>query len=168
MDPVRLFQRARTILCVCPHCGNIVRLSDLSLQYRGAAPHTWLDEYVRRDRLLKTREASFNEQEYSIRDAAHRRGQKRAQSAIRELVKDALPGCRYDPEDFKAILHPIDYVIFCGMHGQTRVSKIVLLSKEAEDPSLVKIRRSIGRAVDRGDFGWQLVRLGDDGRLHSE
>ncbi|UCH04645.1 MAG: hypothetical protein JSW05_00340 [Candidatus Thorarchaeota archaeon] len=34
---------------------------------------------------------------------------------VHTLSISALPGCEYHPQDIKAVLHPIDYVVFCGM-----------------------------------------------------
>lgn len=59
VKPVQLFQYGRTILCLCPCCGDIVRLSDLTLHYEGETPRTWLDEYEHRVDLFDNRLESF-------------------------------------------------------------------------------------------------------------
>nr|KXH72790.1 MAG: hypothetical protein AM324_16455 [Candidatus Thorarchaeota archaeon SMTZ1-83] len=50
---VLLFQKARTILCLCACCGEIVRLSDLKLRCEGVTPETWLGKYERSVSLIR-------------------------------------------------------------------------------------------------------------------
>jgi hypothetical protein len=45
MMPFEEFQLFRKILCVCPCCGELVRLSDLRLKTKGEVEKTWLDDY---------------------------------------------------------------------------------------------------------------------------
>ena len=59
-----------------------------------------------------------------------------------EIIDSALPGCKYHPQDIKAVLHPIDYVVFFGMTEGDEIDKIVCLSVETDDTAL---RRSEGR-----------------------
>ena len=39
------FQSFRTIYCICPSCNNLMRFSDIRLQYAGKGPETWLDKH---------------------------------------------------------------------------------------------------------------------------
>ena len=47
------FQAFRTIYCVCPCCNNLMRLSDIKLEYEGEAPLTWLDKYEEKNKNPK-------------------------------------------------------------------------------------------------------------------
>jgi len=165
MDPILWFQRARTTLCLCPHCGEIVRVSDLSLRYEGVVPRTWLDKYERRDALLEEKEERFEEEEEEIREAARERGRKRARKAVSKFVSAALPGCTYHPQDIKALLHPVEYVVFCGMTEKEQVKEIVLLSRETDVPDIRNIRKSIEKAIDRGDYYWRVARVSEKGEV---
>ena len=40
------FQEFRKILCICPCCNDIVRVSDLHLKTKGKVSKTWLDKYA--------------------------------------------------------------------------------------------------------------------------
>ena len=53
------FQDLRTILCVCPCCGELVRASELHLSSHGKAPKTWLDDYDAVLSRLEKREEEF-------------------------------------------------------------------------------------------------------------
>jgi len=74
-NTLNLFQSFRTILCVCPHCRDVLRLSDLHLAYKGAAPRTWLDTYDTKIRTIERKEELFEEKEGKLRDAAAERAQ---------------------------------------------------------------------------------------------
>ena len=58
---VDYFQAFRSILCVCPSCGELVRLSDLKFTHRGKAPRTWLDAHQGKISKLVKREEKFGE-----------------------------------------------------------------------------------------------------------
>ena len=165
VKPIILFQQARTILCLCPCCGKIVRLSDLSLRYKGVTPTTWLDAYEKSLSRLERQEERFVEQEETIRELARERGRIKARKTIKSLVQTALPGCQYDPKDIKAILDPIDYVVFCGMANQPKIDKIALLSKSTEIPRLIKIRHSIQSAINAEAYEWHVVRVKENGDI---
>jgi len=61
------FQSFRTIYCVCPSCNNLMRLSELDLQYEGKAPETWLDKYEAKMLELEKKEEKFEEKEKDLR-----------------------------------------------------------------------------------------------------
>lgn len=50
------FQEFRKILCICPCCGDLVRVSDLKLKVKGPASRTWLDDYEKKSLILDKRE----------------------------------------------------------------------------------------------------------------
>ena len=165
VDPILLFQQARTLLCLCPCCGKIVRISDLSLRYKGVTPKTWLDTYEKRVSRLEAQEEQFEEQEEAIRELARERGRKKALKTMKNLIQTALPGCQYDPKDIKAVLDPIDFVVFCGMATQPKIDKIALLSKATEIPRLNKIRQSIQTAISDEAYEWHVVRVKENGDI---
>lgn len=167
-SPVQLFQYARTILCVCPCCGDIVRVSDLTLHYEGETPRTWLDEYKDRWERYEKRRDAFERKESVIRQKSRETGRRSAARTIRKVVKQTFPGVSYHPKDIKAVLHPVDCVVGSGMATRDKISKIVLLSKETDWKELRKIRRSIRRTVERESYDWQVVRVSPEGELEIE
>lgn len=70
------FQEFRKILCVCPDCGKIVRLSDLKLKSKTETDTTWFDYYEYRERLISGREAEFDAVKGELREAARAEGRK--------------------------------------------------------------------------------------------
>jgi len=85
-----------------------------------------------------------------------------------KLVRRALPGCDYHPQDIKAILHPVDYVVFCGMTEGSSIDKIVLLSTETDDEVLKRVRPSIEKTINRQQYDWNVARILEDGSVRVE
>jgi predicted Holliday junction resolvase-like endonuclease len=165
---VNLFQQARSVLCLCPCCGEIVRVSDLRLKYKGVTPLTWLDRYEQSVSKFQQKEADFQESESSIREKSREKGRKKARKSVMKLVRKALPGCDYHPQDIKALLHPVDYVVFCGMTEGKNVDKVVLLSTETGDKILKRIRPSIEKAINSQEYSWNVARVLEDGSVNLE
>ncbi|TFH01017.1 MAG: hypothetical protein E4H14_19070 [Candidatus Thorarchaeota archaeon] len=140
VTPVQLFQYGRTILCLCPCCGDIVRLSDLVLQYKDEPPRTWLDEYKHRVDLFEESLELFQSKEAEIRESSREKGRRLAARQIRKVVKETFPGCSYHPKDIKALLHPVDCIVFSGMAMKDRIDKIVMLSNQSELMGYRKLR----------------------------
>ncbi len=164
-DTVGLFQKTRTILCLCPCCHEIVRLSDLNLRYEGPTPKTWLDKYEKSMNRFNKQLTLFQEAEGSIRQEAREKGRKKARKRVSEIMDSALPGCKYHPQDIKAVLHPIDYMVFCGMTEGNEIDKIVCLSLETDDAPLRRARRSIEKTIDSENYSWNVARVLDDGTV---
>jgi predicted Holliday junction resolvase-like endonuclease len=162
---VNLFQQARSVLCLCPCCGEIVRVSDLRLKYKGVTPLTWLDKYDQKVSKFELREAEFKASEFSIREESREKGRRKARKSVMKMVRKVLPGCDYHPQDIKALLHPVDYVVFCGMTEGKSVDKVVLLSTETDDKILKRIRPSIEKAINSQEYSWSVARVLDDGTV---
>ena len=168
-NPVMLFQQARSILCLCPCCGEVIRLSELNLRYKGVTPITWLDTYDKKLRRFDKAETRFEEEKKSIREASRERGRKKAKRAVRKIVHEALPGCNYDPKDIKAVLFPVDYVVFCGMTDKTeQIKNVTFLSKTSSSARLQRIRQSLETTINRENYEWQLIRIADNGDISIE
>jgi len=165
VKPVQLFQYGRTILCLCPCCGDIVRLSDLTLHYEGETPRTWLDEYEHRVDLFDKRLESFKSKESEIREASREKGRRLAARKVRKVIKETFSGCSYHPKDIKALLYPVDCVVFSGMARKDRIDKIVMLSNQSKLPGYGKLRQSIRKTIERGDYDWQLARVSSAGEI---
>ena len=168
VKPVQLFQYGRTILCLCPCCGDIVRLSDLVLHYEGETPRTWLDEYEHRVGLFEKRLESFKSKESEIRESSREKGRKLAARKVRKVVKETFSGCSYHPKDIKALLYPVDCVVFSGMAKKSRIDKIVMLSNQSKIASFRKLRQSIKKTIEKGDYDRQLARVSPTGEIDIE
>ena len=162
------FQQFRRILCVCPKCGNLVRVSDLRLKTKGPAVRTWLDDFETKEERLSKKEELFKEKEKNLREKAREKGRKEAEKAFNRAICPSLKALKLDPFDVKPILHPIDFVVFKGMNKEESISDIILLSKPYDCPSLNLIRRDIKIAVSKNRYYWQVARIDEEGNIAFE
>ena len=74
---------------------------------------------------------------------------------------------KYDPYDIKALLHPIDFVVFDGNH-QEMLKNIVLMSRKTQNENLLQLHKGIARAVTDRKYDWKTVRVSEDGQVEYE
>jgi predicted Holliday junction resolvase-like endonuclease len=153
------FQEWRKILCICPCCGEIKRLSEMHLKYKGAKM-TWLDEYENKSSQLDRKEERFEEKEAELRECAVQKGRKQSAKAFSSAVSASFR--KYDPFDIKPILHPIDFVVFKGMNKE-RMSEIVMLSRQCR--SLCTARNQVKKAIMKKRYDWQVARVDECGNI---
>ena len=106
------YQLFRRILCICPCCNKLVRVSDLRLKVKGPTPKTWLDEYKTKDQALTKKEEAFEEQVEKLREEAREKGRKAAEKVFYRAICPSLQKLKLDPFDVKPIFHPIDFIVF--------------------------------------------------------
>jgi len=157
----------KTVLCICPKCNSLMRLSDLHLRAKGKTPKTWLDSYESKITHLERKEAKFEDQEYEIRERARERGRKRVPYIIKKSIDVKFAKLRYDPYDIKPLLHPIDFVVFNGMN-KDKMKDVVLLSRKTRNKHLLQYHKAIATAVSDKAYDWKTVRISEDGRVEYE
>jgi len=158
------FQGFRKILCICPCCGELTRVSDLKLIAKGTV-NTWLDVYERKEMQLVEKEEKFGEIEVRLREIAVGKGRKEAEKIFNSAVLPYFSALKLDPFDVKPILNPIDFVVFKGMNKKNLISDIVFLSKKSAYSSLNTIRSQIGKVIAEHKYEWQVARINEDGNL---
>lgn len=164
---VGTLQDFRRILGVCPCCGEIFRLADLMISYRGKPTVTWLDRLEAAEDRQQRAEDKFAEKERRIRELAKARGRR----ALPRLLREAEPvfACRgYFAHDVKPLFDPVDYIIFDGMNAPSAAKRVVLFDGPALDHGRERVQRSIQRALEVGNYEWKTVRMGKDGRIQPE
>jgi predicted Holliday junction resolvase-like endonuclease len=162
------FQLFRRILCVCPCCGDLVRVSDLRLKAKGPAIRTWLDEREEKERKLSKKEEAFEEEEEKLRELAREKGRKASEKVFNAAICPSLRALKLDPFDVKPILHPIDFVVFNGMNKQEAISDIILLTRQHNCPSINPVREQIRKAVITNKYDWQVARIDEKGKITLE
>lgn len=165
---VNVFQSFRTILCVCPCCGDIVRLSDLHLRVKGAAPKTWLDTHESKVKGIEEKEAAFEEKEQMLRDAAVERGRKRVPKLICKCIDSDIAKLKYHPYDIKAVYHPVDFVVFNGLDRKEKLDDITFLSRKTTSEMLNNLRASVESAISREKYDWRVARVSIEGKVELE
>ena len=162
------FQEFRKILCVCPCCGDLVRVSDLRLKVKGPAPRTWLDDYEKKCIAMDNKEEKFGEKEGKLREIAREKGRKAAEKVFNKAISPALKALRYDPFDVKPILNPIDFLVFCGMNKSDSIKEIVMLSKKCKNAPLTTIRKQVKTVIAKRKYEWQVARIDEAGGIEFE
>jgi len=165
---VSTFQNFRQVLCLCPCCGDIHRLSDLHLRYRGAIKKTWLDTYNEKEGKIQKQEDSFLEKEKKIREKAREQGRKLAQESIKKALAPDFKRLHLDPYDIKPLLHPVDFLVFKGMNEQKTIDQILLLSKHTKNKDLNAIRSSVKDVIQKGEYDWKTLRVDEAGKISFE
>ncbi len=98
------FQNYRRILCICPNCQDLVRLSDLRLKMPGSRK-TWRDKYDLQERKVEEIELEFEEKEGEMRKEAIERGRRRVPSIVSSFFDRTFQKLKYDPYDINTDGH---------------------------------------------------------------
>jgi len=159
------FQEFRKILCVCPECGEIVRVSDLRLKSKVKVKKTWLDDYEDRSLQMDKNEEEFNEIESKLREAAVEKGRKAAQKVFNKAIKADLRKLKLNPYDIKPILNPVDYLVFKDMNSKDIISNIVFLSKQLENQNINRLRAQVKNVIEVKNYEWLVARIDNTGQI---
>lgn len=162
------FQQFRKILCVCPSCETIVRVSDLKLKVKGDATKTWLDDYERKCKAMDTKEEKFEEVASKLREVSVKKGRKEAEIAFNKAINPAFKLLKFDPFDIKPILNPVDFIVFKDMDKKEVVNDIVFLSETCKNPILNELRTQIKNVIKKEKYDWQVARIGKEGEISLE
>lgn len=162
------FQQFRKILCVCPGCETIVRVSDLKLKIKGEAVTTWLDDYEGKCRVMDKKEGKFKEIADELREISVKKGRKEAATAFNKAINPTFKLLKFDPFDIKPIFNPIDFLVFKDMNKKEVVNDIVFLSKICKNPMLNGLRTQVKKVIKERKYDWQVARIGKKGEIDLE
>jgi len=162
------FQEFRKILCVCPECGDIVRVSDLRLKSKGIVEKTWLDDYKHRSLKMDKKEEEFSEIESALREAAVEKGRKEAQKVFSKAIKADFRKLKLDPYDIKPILNPVDFLVFKDMNSRGVISDIMFLSKKIKNQNINLLRAQVKKVIKNKNYEWLVARIDNTGQIELE
>ena len=168
---LKTFQQFKSVLCICPHCSKLLRLSDIqNLRTTKPAPRTWLDDYdvsikkiERKDELVGEKENKLNAQESVLRAKSAARGQKKVKTIVQKSLQNASLK-KYNPYDIKPILHPVDFVIYNG-NNDKQIKEIVFLSKKSEVSDLRQLQESIHECVKNKNYDFRETKVSNSGGI---
>ena len=159
------FQAFRRILCICPCCGDLVRVSDLKLKGKGAIAKTWLDKHQKKEQDMAKKAEKFGEREERLREIAREKGRKEAEKVFNNAILPSFKALKLDPFDVKPILNPIDFVVFDGMNKKENIKDVIFLSKMCKSHSLNSIRLQIKKVIADKKYDWQVARIDEAGGI---
>ena len=168
---VDIFQQLKTILCLCPNCSSLLRVSQLHLRSTAAAPRTWLDDYDGqiqklqiKDDNVSRKEDKLYSQEKEMRKKSAERGRKKVVNTVLKSMDDYFSKKKYNPYDIKPIIHPVDFVIFNGDHDK-QVNEVVFLSKKSKNPNLVALQKSVDECVEKKNYDFKTAKISNEGKV---
>ena len=168
---VDIFQQLKTILCLCPNCSSLLRVSQLHLRSTAPAPRTWLDDYDDQIQKLQnksgsvaTKEDKLHSQEREMREKSRERGRKRVVSTVLKSMDDYFSKKKYNPYDIKPIIHPVDFVIFNGDHDK-QVNEVVFLSKKSSNPNLAALQKSVDECIEKKNYDFKTAKISNEGKV---
>ena len=170
-----IFQQIKTVLCLCPNCSSLLRVSQLQhLRSTAAAPRTWLDDYDEQIKKLKIKDGSVSRKEDNLhskekemRQKSAERGRKMVVSTVLKSMDDYFSKKKYNPYDIKPIIHPVDFVIFNG-DNVDQVSEVVFLSKKSKNPNLAVLQKSVGECIKKKNYDFKIARISNEGKVTFE
>jgi len=164
-DILSIFTNFKNILCVCPECNNISRLSQLYLYSAKKTAKTWLDDYEDRVRSFREIESEHDSKANEIREQAVQRGRDQVPKLVNTSLSETITKLKYDPYDIKPINHPIDYVVYDGMNNNS-INNVVFLHEK--NMHLTKLHQSITDTVKNKQYDWKVARISKEGLLEME
>ena len=168
---LNIFQQIKTVLCLCPNCSSLLRVSQLHLRSTAAAPRTWLDDYDEQIKKLKIKDGSVSRKEDNLhskekemRQKSAERGRKMVVSTVLKSMDDYFLKKKYNPYDIKPIIHPVDFVIFNGDHDK-QVNEVVFLSKKSNNPNLAALQKSVDECVEKKNYDFKTAKISNEGKV---
>ncbi len=166
-DIQRFFTLHRQIFGVCPNCAELFRLSDCRIYLRKKPEADWMDALDREIARLDKLEEKIELERSALQQKGTDAGRKEAKARVRQLDPVCSP-LKLDPQDAKAMFHPVDYVVFNGMHDCEPIKNVMLLDGRTRSAERRRLQKSIERAVEKERYEWQTMRVLDDGALKVE
>tara|TARA_Y100000590_G_scaffold34562_1_gene37693 strand:- start:1621 stop:2127 length:507 start_codon:yes stop_codon:yes gene_type:complete len=159
------YNTRQLILCSCPKCNTILRLSQLYIVSEGRKEKTWLDDFEEKIRKFQEKQGVIEQQATARRDAAVKRGREKVPKMIISSLSDKVVGTKYDPYDIKPINHPIDFIIYDGMN-KASVENVIFLHQK--NNNLSQLHKSIHETVENKKYDWKVARISKEGTLEIE
>jgi len=166
-DLLYYFTLQRAIFGVCPCCGELFRLSDVTVFVRTRPVKDWKYYLDAEDERLVNAEARLEEQKEALREKAREKGRLVTRRLIQKIDRVFTPR-RLNPDDAKTILHPVDFVVFNGMKEEAMIRNLVLLDHESRSKERRALQRSIERVVSKKRYEWRTLRVDEGGVVKEE
>lgn len=162
---IQFFQLQRQIFGVCPHSGNVFRLSDCQIYVKKKPEPDWLQQIEATQERINRASQNLDEKEDEIREKAREVGRKEADRLVRKIDKIFQP-LKLNPDDSKVIFHPVDFIVFNGMKSG-QMKNLILMDK-AKGSNDKRLQKSIQKVVEKGNYEWITLRVEDNGNIEQE
>ena len=158
------------ILGICPCCGDIFRLVEAKFVFPQRRPKSceYLD-LVALESLSSNRQTRIDKAEMRFHERFEEQKEKLREEA-RRLVKvrmrkidPTFTGRNIDPQDVKAVFHPVEYVVFQGLCSNEGLKRVRFVSRSPRTRAQAALVESMDATVQRGDIEFETLHLKDDG-----
>lgn len=163
---VGFYRVQRNIFGICPHSGEIFRLSDCKVFLRTKPKRDWKDELDHESDRLDGMKDRLDQKEEQLREPARKKGRIQALQMIKSLDPVFTPR-NLNPDDAKVLFHPVDYVVFNGMKAAS-MKNLLLLDRSGTTGDRRALQRSIEKTVSRGRYEWITISIDDHGQVHEK
>ena len=163
---LKFFQLQRQIFGVCPHTGNVFRLSECHIYVKKKPEPDWLQRIEIAQVKIDNISEKLDEREDEVAEQARVKGRKEASAAIKKFDNCFNPR-KLNPDDSKVIFNPIDYIIFNGMKSGL-MKNILLVDSIKTNETDKQIQKSIEKTVERENYEWVTLRIADNGDIKQE
>ena len=99
---LKFFQLQRQIFGVCPHTGNIFRLSECQIYLKKKPEHDWMQKIEASQNRIASAEERLDERESGIREQARQSGRIAAMKMVRKIDPIFHP-LKLNPDDARTI-----------------------------------------------------------------
>lgn len=166
-DIVKFFNLQRQIFGVCPSSGELFRLSECKVYLKTRPTRDWLDKLDSESDRLDRVEERIDEKEEQEKEKGREKGRREANLVVKKIDRIFSPR-KLNPDDAKVVFHPIDYIVFNGMHNLDSIKNIVFLDRKLTSSDHRRVSRSIETVVNRGHYEWLTLRVQEDGSIKEE
>lgn len=163
---LRFFQLQRQIFGICPHTGNVFRLSDCHIYVKKRPEPDWLQKIEAEQLRIDNISEKLDERKTLVAEQAKIIGRKEADNAVRKFDKVFKPK-KLNADDSKVIFHPIDYIVFNGMKSGL-MKNIILMDRVKSSSSEKQVQKSIAKVIERQNYEWITLRVEDNGNIKEE
>ena len=95
-----------------------------------------------------------------------RNGCEKARSVVKLRIKKIDPtftGRNIDPQDVKAVFHPVEYIVFQGLCSGLGVKELKFISRSPKTKAQEALVRSMDQTVQKGNLEFETLHLQEDG-----
>lgn len=158
-DLLLFLKEHRHIFSVCPECGTVHRLSDLQLARKGRYALDWLDLLEKNHRTSQTKYEALEARSKELQRKAKALAERRELPKLLRKVAPSFVRQKINPTHVRTIFDPVEFVVFHGMQSEDGVRSVSLMHMGTN----TRLTRSIEEAVSKGNFGWNTVKVGENG-----
>jgi predicted Holliday junction resolvase-like endonuclease len=154
------------VLGICPCCGEIFRMVEAKFLFPQKRPRSCV--YLE----LLALESRSNAEQDRIGEAELRfderfeqqkeRLREKARSLVKLRIKKIDPtftGRNIDPQDVKAVFHPVEYIVFQGLCSSLGVKELKFISRSPKTKAEEALVQSVDQTVQRGNLEFETLHL---------